>query len=168
MKCANQDGSVAISKQSIVHNPENLQERVNYITQTLGYDALVEEFIEGRELFVSILGHSKLKVAPVWELSFQNSLRPTKEIYSANAKNNDAYKKRLGVRTGPAKLSKAEESRILKISKGIYRCLHLSGYARLDFRYTSSGELHFIEANPNPIAATDEFALSAKKRVILF
>jgi D-alanine-D-alanine ligase len=84
-------------------------------------------------------------------------------IASDRAKWDPEYQRQVGLKTGPARLSKELQSKLEAASKEIYRLLGMSGYARLDYRLTEEGEAYLLEANPNPQIAKDEdFALSAK------
>lgn len=164
VKCLWEEASYGISKGSVVHSEAKLLERIEFIRENLQTDALVEEFVAGRELYVGILGNDRLEALPVWELSFDNVREPGEEIYSANAKFNSEYRKRKGIGTGPAKLSADEARRIQDVCKRVYQTLHLSGYARIDLRLTDEGQIMILEANPNPdICFDDEFAEAALK-----
>ncbi|MFT6071332.1 MAG: D-alanine-D-alanine ligase [Bacteriovoracaceae bacterium] len=162
VKCLTEEASFGISQASVVHNDEKLQERIEYINNKLGDDALVEQFIEGRELYVGILGNYRQKVMPVWELFFEKVEKPEKEFYSSRAKFNKKYRSKKGIKTGPAELDPALEKKVYSICKRAYKVLNLNGYARIDLRLTSEGNVYILEANPNPdISATDELAQSA-------
>lgn len=162
VKCLTEEASFGISKASVVHNDEKLQERVEYINNKLNDDALVEEFIEGRELYVGIIGNYRQKLMPVWELFFDKAEKPEKEFYSNRAKFNKKYRSKKGIHTGPAKLDSTLEKKIYSVCRRAYKVLNLSGYARIDLRVTSEGKVYILEANPNPdISATDELAQSA-------
>lgn len=162
VKCLYEEASYGIAQASIVTSEEKLQERIQYIHEKLKQDALVEEFIEGKELYVGVLGQKQLKTLPIWELKFSNVENPEKEIYSERAKWNEKYRKRKGIDTGPAKLDKSIEDKVIKTCKKVYQILNLSGYARIDIRLTSENKIYVLEANPNPnIASDDEFAKSA-------
>jgi len=163
VKCNTEEASLAISQASVVHNEEKLIERLDYINQKIGVDAIIEEFVEGRELYVGILGNNRLQALPVWEIVYDNAQKPEKEIYSRNAKWNKRYRERKGIGTKKAELSPEKEHEIQELCKRIYRALGLNGYARIDLRISPDGTIYFLEANPNPnIAWDDEFALSAK------
>ena len=163
VKCLSEEASLGISKASVVHNQEKLMERVHYINQKLGVDAIAEEFIEGKEFFVGILGNHQLRPLPIWELQFENSPDPDKEFYSNRAKFNKEYRQRKGVKTCKADITKELEEKIMSIGRKTYQALELNGYARIDLRMSLDGEVYVIEANPNPdISREDEFALSAK------
>ena len=162
VKCLWEEASYGISKGSVVHSEQKLLERIEFIHSNLENDALVEQFVAGRELYVGIIGNERPYALPVWELSFENVSDPENEIYSANAKFNEDYRKRKGIQTGAARLSAEETKRIQDICKRVYRNLDLSGYARIDLRYTEDKQVMILEANPNPdISHDDEFALSA-------
>lgn len=162
MKCLYEEASLGISQASIVHNQDKLNERINFIHNKLDQDALIEEFIEGREMYVGVMGNKQLKTLPIWELIFENVDNPEKEIYSENAKWNENYRERKGINTKEAKLSNEIREKIIKICKKTYKALNLTGYARIDLRLTKDGKIFILEANPNPnIASDDEFAKSA-------
>ena len=162
VKCQMEEASLGISRSSVVRSKEKLIDRVNWIHDKLGYHAIAEEFIEGRELYVGVYGHQRLSTLPIWEVGFEKVLEPGKEIYTRMAKWNPDYRARKGIKSGPAKLSSSLEKKVLEICKRTYRALHLSGYARIDLRVTEQGEVFVIEANPNPnIGRDDEFAESA-------
>lgn len=169
VKCQMEEASLGISRSSVVRSKEKLIDRVNWIHDKLGYHAIAEEFIEGRELYVGVYGHQRLSTMPVWEVAFDKVLEPGKEIYTRMAKWNPDYRARKGIKSGPAKLTPALEKRVLDICKRTYRALHLSGYARIDLRVTDQGEIYVIEANPNPnIGRDDEFAESATHKGIKY
>ena len=162
VKCLTEEASLAIAKASIVHSEEKLIERVQYINQKIGVDAIVEEFIEGREFYVGVMGNYKVKTLPVWELRFEKVDRPEKELYSNRAKWNNKYRDRKGIKTEHAELDLETEKRIKHICKKAYKHLNLNGYARVDLRMNTNGDIYIIEVNPNPnIAKEDEFASSA-------
>ncbi len=155
--------SLGIARASIVDSDERLAERVAFVHERLGTDAIAEQFIHGRELYVGVLGNTRLKVLPTWELEIRNVPPDTPLIATERAKHNLAYQDKWGVLQGPAQnLPPAVAGRIQHITKRIYRTLELDGYARIDYRLSPEGELFFLEANPNPeIAEREEFAQAA-------
>lgn len=162
VKCLFEEGSYGIAQASIVHSDDKLKERLQYIHETLNQDAIVEEFIPGKEIYVGIIGNKKLSPLPIWELKFKNVEDSSKEIYSQRAKWNEKYRTRKGIETGPANFEKNLEDKIIKTCKKVYQVLNLSGYARIDLRVSPEGKIYVLEANPNPnIASDDEFAKSA-------
>src|SRR5262249_55925066 len=134
-----------------------------FIHERLGTDAIVERYVEGRELYVGLLGNERLVVLPVWELRFDRMPKDAHLIATRKAKWDRAYQEEQRIDSSPAELEQSIVERITHVAKRIYRALALSGYARLDFRLTPTGRLYFLEANPNPQIAEDEdFAESAR------
>jgi D-alanine-D-alanine ligase len=164
VKSLTEDGSFGISQSSIVDTDEKLAERVAFVHERIGTAAIAEQYIEGRELYVGVLGNNRLRVLPVWELKF-GSLggQGARQIATQKAKHDLDYQERVGIADGPAKdLAPELYARIQRTAKRIYRILELDGYARIDFRLTADGTPYFIEANPNPeIARSEEFATAA-------
>jgi len=157
------DASIGISQASVVEDDQKLEERVRFMHESIGTDALVEEYIEGRELYVGIFGDQRLTVLPVWELSFANLPEERRRIATERLKWSLTYRTRHGIVSGPAAdLPEGAEQRIKDVCKRVYRSLMLSGYARIDLRLSERG-LYVIEANPNPQLSHDEdFAQSAR------
>jgi D-alanine-D-alanine ligase len=165
VKSLSEDGSVGISQASIVDTDEQLAERVAFVHERLETAAIAEQYIEGRELYVGVLGNNRLQVLPVWELKFGNlGGEGARQIATQKAKHDVDYQERVGIVDGPAKdLAPEIYARIQRTAKRIYKILGLDGYARIDFRLAADGTPYFIEANPNPeIAKSQEFATAAK------
>ncbi len=162
VKSLTEEGSVGISQASVVNCDEELGGRIAFIHERLGGDAIAEQYIEGRELYVSVLGNRQLQAFPVWELCLGDLPQDVPRIATRRVKTDVDYQKRYGIVSRQAQLPELVRLNIMQASREIYRRLNLSGYARLDLRLTSSGELFLIEANPNPQIAHDEdFADSA-------
>ncbi len=164
VKSALDDGSLGIAQASIVRSDEKLEERVRFVHEQCQCDAIAEEYIEGRELYVSLMGNQRLQTFPLWEMLFTNIGEGVEPIATAKVKWDLAYQKRHGIETRKAKgLPPGAEERILRLSKRIYRALSLSAYARIDLRLTEDGRPYILEANPNPnVAEGEDFAMSAK------
>jgi len=165
VKSLNEDGSRGISQASVVDTDEKLAERVAFIHERIGTAAIAEQFIEGRELYVGVLGNNRLRVLPVWELKFGTmGGQGARTIATEKVKHDPDYQERVGIVDGPAKnLAPELNARIQRQAKRIYRALGLDGYARIDFRLSADGTPYFIEANPNPeIAKSQEFATAAR------
>ncbi|MFM9849395.1 MAG: D-alanine--D-alanine ligase [Hyphomicrobiaceae bacterium] len=163
VKSLTEEGSAGISNASIVHDDAKLLERVEFIHRTIKSPAIVEQYIEGREIYVGVMGNDRPKTLPPWEFSMldRNSDQPL--IASDRAKWDPQYQRQLGLKTGPAKLNKKMADKLASLSTRIYRLLDMSGYARLDYRVTDEGQAYLLEANPNPQIARDEdFAESAR------
>ena len=164
VKSVDEEASMGISQASVVNDPDKLVERVAFIHGKVGSGAIAEEYVEGRELTVSVIGNDRLTTFPTWELLFKKLPEGSLNIATEKAKFDIDYQKRVGIDTGPAKLTAEEERRIQRIARRVYRELGLSGYARLDLRMTPGGQIYVIEANATPDIADDEdFADSAKK-----
>ena len=165
VKSATLDASVGISQASVVEDDERLAERVRFIHEKIGTDALVESYIDGRELYVGILGNRRIAAFPVWELNFSKMPEETRRIATERLKWSISYQKRHGIMTGPAlDMDDGQGERIQKICKRVFRILGLNGYARIDLRLSPDGRVYVIEANPNPqLAYGEDFAESAEK-----
>jgi D-alanine-D-alanine ligase len=163
VKSATEDASLGISQASIVHDVPHLKERVEFIHEQTNSDALVEEYIEGRELYIGVLGNERLTTFPVWELSFGTLPDVMAGIATRKVKWDRKYQQKHGIGTGPAlDLPEGMPQRVAKAARRIYRALSLSGYARIDMRLTPDGGLYVLEANANPnLAQTEDFATSA-------
>ncbi len=165
VKPLKEEASYGIAQASFVENDEQFTERVQYIHEKLDGDVIAEEYIEGRELYVSIIGNHRLQVFPIRELVFREVPPDEPKIATYKAKWDEAYRKRWGLENRFAEgLEPAVVRNIESVCKRIYHLLTIDGYARLDLRLTAKNEVYFIEANPNPILAPDEdFAQSALK-----
>jgi D-alanine-D-alanine ligase len=163
------DGSVGISQASVVTTEARLEERVRFVHENVGSDAICEQFIEGRELYVGVLGNERLTTFPVWELHFGKRPRSTRLIATDRVKWSDSYQSQVRVRTEEAALEEGQAKRVRELARKVYRILGLSGYARIDFRMGTDGKAFFIEANPNPqLAYGEDFAESAEKAGISY
>jgi D-alanine-D-alanine ligase len=165
VKSVSEEGSVGISQASIVHTDDKLAERVEFIHQQTSTDALAEEYIEGRELYVGVMGNRRLQTFPIWEMRFEKMPEDVARIATAKVKWDHEYQKKHGIMTAAAEgLSPEVSARISHLCKRVYRTLSLSGYARMDLRLTADGHVYVIEANPNPnLEYGEDFAESAEK-----
>jgi D-alanine-D-alanine ligase len=157
------EASVGISQASVVEHEEQLVRRVYFIHESLGTAAIVEQFIDGRELYVGVIGNERLQVFPVWEMSFADMTDNRWRIATERVKWSTKYQKTHGIMTDRARLPETETARIQHVAKRVYRALDLSGYARIDLRIDSEGRVYVLEANPNPnLAYGEDFAESAE------
>jgi len=165
VKPVKEEASYGISQASFVETDEQFRERVAFIHEKYNSDAITEEYIEGRELYVSLMGNVRLTVFPIRELVFREVPPNEPKIATYKAKWDEEYRKRWGLQNQFAEgLDPALVEHIIETCKRIYRLLTIDGYARIDLRLTADNKLHFIEANPNPHLAEDEdFAQSAAK-----
>jgi D-alanine-D-alanine ligase len=165
VKSLTEHASYGISQASLVSSDEELNERVSFVHRRVKTDAIAEQFIEGREIYVGVIGNDRLTALPVRELVFEKAAPDSPLIATARAKHDLEYQQRHGIEQKAAEdLPPAVAASIGHLSKRIYRILELSGYARLDYRLRPDGSLFFLEANPNPeIAEREEFASAAKQ-----
>lgn len=165
VKPLKEEASYGIAQASFVETDEQFKERVQFIHASHDCDVIAEEYIAGRELYVSVLGNHKLEVFPIRELVFKEVPPDEPKIATYRAKWDEEYRKKWGLQNQFAEaLDLALAREIVQTCKRIYRLLTIDGYARVDLRVTPAGAIYFIEANPNPILAADEdFAQSALK-----
>ena len=165
VKSLTQEASIGISQASVVDSDEKFRERVTFIHQSIGTTAIAEQYIDGRELYVGILGNQALQALPVWELFFTNMPEGSKRIATDRVKWSVKYQKKYGIDSGAARdLPDGMADKIHHVCKRAYRALELSGYARIDLRLDEAGNVWVLEANPNPqIAKGEDFAESAAK-----
>jgi D-alanine-D-alanine ligase len=160
-----EQGSVGIAQASVVNDPDELSQRVIQVQEMTGGDAIAEQYIDGRELYVTVIGNQRLQVLPVRELIFGDVEQGEPRIATYKVKWDPKYRERHGidyqfVRTLPAGLADA----IPRLCKRIYRILDLSGYARIDLRLGRDGKVYVLEANPNAaLSSIDDMAFSADK-----
>ena len=158
------EASTGISQASVVENEDQLARRVQFVHESLGTAAIVEQFIDGRELYVGVVGNARLNVFPVWEMSFAHVHDNRWRIATERVKWSTQYQKRHGIMTAAATLEPDVMDQIQRIARRTYRSLDLSGYARIDLRLDEErGRAYVLEANPNPnLAYGEDFAESAE------
>ncbi|MDD3374105.1 MAG: ATP-grasp domain-containing protein [Candidatus Omnitrophica bacterium] len=165
VKPLSEEASRGISLASVVDKEEALIERVRFIHENMNADAIAEEYIEGREMYVSIFGTRRLKVLPLREMKFGKMSEDEPRIATYKAKWDDKYREKWDIKSVfIGKLSGDLEERIKETCKRAYRALNIQSYARFDIRVTENGRIYIIEPNANPcIARCDEVAQSAEK-----
>ncbi len=158
------ESSEGISQVSYAENEKEALARVKFIHERLGVDAIIEEFIDGREVYVSILGNEKLSVFPPRELFFKQVPDDEPKFATFRSKWDQDYRKKWGIDSGwIADMPESTQKKIFEVCKKIYRLLHIQGFGRIDLR-VKDDKVYFIEANPNPsIARKEDYALSANK-----
>jgi D-alanine-D-alanine ligase len=147
------DASAGIAHASVVQDVSSLAERVAFIHERFGQGAIAEEFVDGRELYVSILGNGEsLEILPITEMVFdKRRTRPEERIATQAAKWDESYRERRGIRNVLARpLARSVRERINETCRTAYRALWLRDYARLDLRVTEDGKVWVLEANANP------------------
>lgn len=165
VKPVSEDGSIGIDQKSVVKTVKELMERIQYIQDEFDSPALLEEYIEGREIYASILGNQSLEVLPLIELDLSRLPAGMPRVAGTEVKwekDSEAYKL---TKSAPAEDFDSETTeRLNSTALAAYRALRLRDYGRIDMRLTEKGEVYVIEANPNPwLSSTSEFYMSAKK-----
>jgi D-alanine-D-alanine ligase len=160
-----EQGSVGIARASFVSNEDELIQRVIQLQEMTGGDAIAEQYIDGRELYVTVIGNNRLQVLPIRELIFGDLEEGAPRMATYKVKWDSKYRERHGidyqfVRNLPAGMTDA----IPRLCKRIYRILDLSGYARMDLRLSKGGKAYILDVNPNAaLASIDDMAFSAEK-----
>ncbi|MGB9235395.1 MAG: ATP-grasp domain-containing protein [Terriglobales bacterium] len=160
-----EDGSIGIDAGSVVKNVKEMMERVQYIQDEFDSPALIEEYIEGREIYAAVLGnYERAQVLPLVELDLSRLPEGTPKIASYDVKfekNTEAYK--LTKSEIAEDLDDKTRQRLSDTALAAYRALKLRDYGRIDMRLAPNGDVYVIEANPNPwLASRQEFAMAAK------
>jgi D-alanine-D-alanine ligase len=164
VKPLGEESSDGIAKASLAKNEAEAIERARFLHERFESDALVEEYIDGRELYLGVLGNKRLTVFPPREIFFGEPPEgDAPRFATAKAKWDDAYRKKWKIRNGPAgQLPEGLERRLADLARRVYRILNIRGLGRIDVRLTPEGEVVVIEANPNPsLAKEDDFAQAA-------
>ncbi|HEY6823202.1 MAG TPA: hypothetical protein VI195_02085 [Steroidobacteraceae bacterium] len=164
VKSTVEDASLGIAQASVVEDAARLKERIAFVHEQVKSDALVEEYIEGRELYVGVMGNERLTRLPVWEMVFGSMPDSLAAIATRKVKWDKRYQAKYGITTHAAvDLSPQVLAALDRLSRRIYRALGMSGYARMDFRVTQQGQVYVLEANANPnLETAEDFAESAR------
>jgi len=165
VKPTSEDGSIGIDAGSVVESVKDLMERIHYIQEEFDCPALIEEYIEGREIYAAILGNDSPEALPLVEMDLSKLPKGTPKIAGKEVKwekETEAYKV---TKSAIAEdLDEATVKRLSDTALSAYRALKLRDYGRIDMRLSKKGQVYVIEANPNPwLASTAEFAMAAKK-----
>ncbi len=161
-----EDGSIGIDADAVVSGVKELMQRVEYIQEEFDSPALIEEYIEGREIYAAILGsYERAQALPLVELDLSHLPKGPPRIASQEVKfdkDTEAYKL---TKSAPAEdLGEETAAALAETALAAYRALKLRDYGRIDMRLSAKNEVYVIEANPNPwLASTQEFAMAAKK-----
>jgi D-alanine-D-alanine ligase len=163
VKSLTHESSIGIAQASVVGDEERLRKRVEFIHESVGTHAIVERYIDGRELYVGVIGNDRLQVFPVWEMHFSKMVEGDNwPIATERVKWSAKYQKKHGIATNKAADLADLEVAIGKMAKRVYRAVELTGYGRIDLRMDAEGRMYVLEANPNPqIAYGEDFAESA-------
>ena len=162
VKSLMEHSSYGISQASKVEDDEKLAERVTFVHESIGTDAIAERYIEGREIYVGVIGNDRLVALPPIELVFENMPANAALIATAKVKHDLAYQAKRGIALKAVEGLEPEVlERIARFAKRIYHTLELDGYARIDFRLSSDNVPYFLDANPNPDISDGEELASA-------
>lgn len=165
VKPAAEDASKGIDASSVVNSVKELLERIDYVHQEFNSPALLEEYIEGREIYAAVLGNERPEALPLVELDLSKLPEGMPRIAGYEVKfdvNTEAYRK---TKSAPAKdLDEETVERIQQTAVTAFRALKLRDYGRIDVRLDAKGKVYVLEANPNPwLDPAAEFAMAAKE-----
>ena len=165
VKPLREEASRGISQASVVDSEDTLIERVKFIHESIKDDAIVEEYIEGREFYVGVLGSKRIKVLPLREMKFGEFGEDESRIATYKAKWDYNYRQKRGIKNVFAgRLPNGLAEKIEEVCKRAYKALNMQCYARFDIRITADSKIYIIEANANPcLDEYDELGQSAIK-----
>ena len=165
VKPAREDGSIGIHFGAVCGSIKELMDRIDYIHKTFDSPALIEEYIEGRELYVAVLGNGRPEALPVVELDLSKLPHGTPRIAGTEVKweeDTDAYKQTQPF--FPKDLGEELTVKLQDTAVQAFQALELRDYGRIDFRVATDGTVHVLEVNPNPyLLPAAEFSLAAKE-----
>jgi D-alanine-D-alanine ligase len=166
VKPMHEDASVGISQSSVVKDADSLADRVAFIHRTLHQPAIAEELIEGRELYVGVIGNTELQILPLIEIIFDKMEDPSMRIATYSAKWDLEYRNRWGIKNRFARrIAESTMVEIERVCRASYEALGLRDYGRIDLRLTADQEVYVLEANPNPYIAFGEDMANSAERV---
>jgi len=165
VKPLHEEASRGISQASVVDSEEAMAERVKFIHESIKDDAIVEEYIDGREFYVGVLGNKRVRVLPLREMKFGDFGEDEPRIATYKAKWDYKYRQKWGIKNEFAgRLPNGLADKVEDICKRAYKVLNIQCYARFDIRVTSDSKIYIIEANANPcLDEYDEIGQSAVK-----
>lgn len=169
LKPPQEDASLGITQKSIVNNVQELLETISSLQEEYQGPVLAEEFIDGREFYVGVLGNSDVKALPIMEMDFTGYPEGRPKIASWEAKWGDDGDEKGAEFEGtksvfPTDVSEELAGRMQKVAIDAFQALRLRDYARVDLRVNAREEIFVIEVNPNCyLEQTAEFAAAAAK-----
>jgi D-alanine-D-alanine ligase len=165
VKPALEDGSIGIRFNAVVHSVKDLMERIDEIHAEFDSPVLIEEYIEGRELYVGVIGNGNPEALPVIELDLSQLPEGTPKVAGTEVKweeGTEAYKNTQPF--FPEDLSPETQEALQKTAVTAFQILKLRDYGRIDIRLTPEGKIHVLEVNPNPwLLSSAEFVRAARK-----
>jgi D-alanine-D-alanine ligase len=165
VKPLSEDGSIGINANAVVDSVKELMERVQYIQDEFDSPAIIEEYIEGREIYAAILGsYEYAQALPLVELDFSKLPKGTPKIASYDVKfEKDAEAYKLTKSSVAEDLDEKTVELLTETALAAHRAVKLRDYGRIDMRLSSKGEVYVLEANPNPwLSSKQEFAMAAR------
>jgi D-alanine-D-alanine ligase len=157
VKPLDEDASVGIAQRSVVHDDAALAERISFIHARHNTDAIVEEFIAGRELYIGVIGNDPPRALPPIEMVFAQDSSEESRIATFKAKWSHKYREARGIENCIAtNLSKETRERLAEVAVRTYKAAGLRDYGRIDVRLAHDDEIYIVEANPNPYLADGE------------
>lgn len=170
VKPAREDASTGVDRTSVVYEQSQLHERIDYAFANFSHPILVEEFVEGRELHVAVLGNDPPEVLPILEYDFSSLPPEFPRIISYTAKWEPLKEEFHRVHTiCPAKLSKRVEKKVREQALAAYQLTNCRDYARIDMRLSNDNHVYVLEVNPNPdLTEGVSFMESAEKAGMSF
>lgn len=169
IKPLDEEASRGISRASFVNNKNSFLNRVKFIHNKIRTDAIAEEYVNGREMYVTVIGNKNLEVIPPREVTFGKALPKSSRISTYKTKWDNKYRKKWNIKYSFPKLRNGLMKKIESICKEAYRALHIQGICRFDIRITPDSFIYILEANANPCLEKGEAAaLSARKAGICY
>jgi D-alanine-D-alanine ligase len=165
VKPAREDGSIGIEFSAVVNSIRELMERMDWLHQHFDSPVLIEEYVEGREMYVGIIGNDKPEALPVIELDLSKLPEGTPRIAAAEVKWGKGTKAYKDTKSAIATdLPEETVAALHHAAIAAYQALELRDYGRIDMRLAPDGRVHVIEANPNPwLSSRAEFTMAARK-----
>jgi D-alanine-D-alanine ligase len=155
------DSSEGLTSRSLVRNRHALERELHRLLSS-GEPAICEEFIPGRDLYVSILGNGRLRIFPPTWSKFGATTALSDHIATERVKSDKSYRRAQGITFLRARISASAFARLAADCRKIFRVLGLRDYARIDFRLTENGTVYFLEGNPNSDLGRGSFGTSAR------
>jgi D-alanine-D-alanine ligase len=164
VKPSREDASLGINSRSVCRTPDQIEKQIEYVHNVYRQGALIEEYLEGREFNVSIMGWKRPEILAISEIDFSGLAEDEPKIVSYRAKwDEESPLFGATIPICPAKISKRLENRICRIAIQSYQCIGCRDYARVDMRTDARGGLYVLEVNPNPdISPNAGFARAAR------
>src|SRR5262249_26887179 len=163
------DASIGIDARSLVHSTKEMMERVLDIHKRVGDAALVEEYVEGREFYVGVLGNVQAQAFPPIEMDFTGLPEGAPRVLDAKAKWDEKSAEYKGARAVVADLPEELRARLQKVALDAYRALRVRDYGRVDLRLTGTGDIYVIEVNASCyLERSSEFATAAQAAGLVY